>query len=110
MRVSVLPMVTSLSGVALYLPLVLFFVFKLDYGIYGFGIVTVIISTLQIIVLQICIRCSHQFKDALFWPRRDSLEGWSEYLAISLPTCLMLCAEWWFFEIMIILAGTMGVI
>ena len=46
-----------------------------------------------------------RIKDALFMPSREALKDWGEYLAISLPATVMLCAEWWFFEIMVLFAS-----
>ena len=28
----------------------------------------------------------------------DALRGWLGYIKFALPSCLMLCAEWWTFE------------
>ena len=39
---------------------------------------------------------------------RDAFRGWVMYFRIALPSMTMLCAEWWAFEIVIFLAGTLG--
>jgi MATE family multidrug resistance protein len=39
---------------------------------------------------------------------RECLSGWGEYLKLALPGSLMLCAEWWGFEITIIAVGWLG--
>jgi len=39
----------------------------------------------------------------------DSFSGWKEYVSISAPAALMVCAEWWCFEIMIVLSGMVGI-
>eukprot|EP01102_Stenamoeba_stenopodia_P009598 TRINITY_DN2844_c0_g1_i1.p1 TRINITY_DN2844_c0_g1~~TRINITY_DN2844_c0_g1_i1.p1 ORF type:complete len:568 (-),score=85.22 TRINITY_DN2844_c0_g1_i1:13-1716(-) len=36
---------------------------------------------------------------------KEALTGWSEYLKLAVPGAMMLCAEWWGFEITIIIAG-----
>ena len=43
-----------------------------------------------------------------FFPTLESLSGWGAYFKISVPATVMLCAECWAFEIMIILSGTFG--
>ena len=53
--------------------------------------------------------CIPQIKKALFWPTSDSFTGWGEYLAISAPATIMMCAEWWAFEILIIFAGYISI-
>ena len=40
---------------------------------------------------------------------KDAFTGWCEYLCISIPSTVMICAEWWAFNIMTILAGVLGV-
>ena len=39
----------------------------------------------------------------------ESFSGWDEYFKLSVPATVMLCAEWWSFEIMVFLSGKMGV-
>ena len=49
-------------------------------------------------------------KDALIpYNFKESFSRWPEYLEISAPATLMICAEWWCFEILIILSGYVGV-
>ena len=35
----------------------------------------------------------------------ESLQDWGKYARISIPGMLMLCIEWWAFEIGVILTG-----
>ena len=42
-------------------------------------------------------------------PDISSFYGWGEYLGVSLPATIMCCAEWWAVEILVGIAGTMGV-
>ena len=39
----------------------------------------------------------------------EAFRGWRPYLQISLPATLMICKEWWAFEILTVLAGVLGV-
>ena len=48
-------------------------------------------------------------KEALFFPTLDSFKEWGSYLRLSIPATVMLCAEWWAFEILTILTGIIGV-
>ncbi|XP_050397263.2 multidrug and toxin extrusion protein 1 [Patella vulgata] len=36
------------------------------------------------------------------------LEGWKLYMSLAFPGMLMLCLEWWSFEVLVFLAGTLG--
>lgn len=40
---------------------------------------------------------------------RESLSGWCEYLKVSLPSTVMICAELWGFQVLTVIAGTIGV-
>ena len=53
MRITFMPMVASITGVVLHVPLALLFVYTLDFGIYGLGIVSVITGVVQLILIQI---------------------------------------------------------
>jgi len=39
---------------------------------------------------------------------RDALHGWTEYLAVAIPSAAMLCLEWWVFEIAVGMAGLLS--
>jgi MATE family multidrug resistance protein len=51
MRRTTMPLVSSIVGVALHVPLALYFVNTLGFGIYGFGIVTVITGLVQLTMI-----------------------------------------------------------
>lgn len=36
---------------------------------------------------------------------KEALSGWGQYLGLALPSCGMVCLEWWIFEAVILLAG-----
>ncbi|KAI9179262.1 ethionine resistance protein [Blastocladiella emersonii ATCC 22665] len=38
----------------------------------------------------------------------EVLRGWGSYIALGIPGLLMLCADWWCFELIAISAGTLG--
>ena len=40
---------------------------------------------------------------------RNSLCGWPEYLRLAIPATILLCSEWWAFEILTLIAGLIGV-
>jgi MATE family multidrug resistance protein len=44
----------------------------------------------------------------VFLPGRSSLQGWKEYISISLPATVFICSEWWFFEVMTVFAAMMS--
>lgn len=40
---------------------------------------------------------------------RTIFSGWFDYLRIGLPGAMMLCFEWWAFEILAVISGWIGV-
>ena len=48
-------------------------------------------------------------QDAVQWPNERSFEGLWEYMSLGLPLGVMLCLEWWAFEIMVLFSGYIGV-
>lgn len=46
---------------------------------------------------------------AIFWPSRNAFKEWKAFLKVAVPGMAMLCAEWWYFELISILAGYVGV-
>lgn len=67
-----------------------------------------IIQTLNVVkcsffltVIQKCIKvCRH----CTGWSM-DSLKGWDSFIHLAIPSMLMLCAEWWTYEIGGLLSG-----
>ena len=96
---------TALHGVWCYLFIVYF-----GWGVVGGGMA---MATTYIIIFTFTTVHSHFFipkiKQALFWPTIYSFTGWGEYLAISKPATVMMCADVWAWEIVIILAGYISV-
>ena len=41
---------------------------------------------------------------------KEALRGWGEYFAISIPATIMICSEWWAFEVIMVIAGLIGVV
>ncbi|CAK7322526.1 unnamed protein product [Dovyalis caffra] len=37
--------------------------------------------------------------------RYDLFEGWKSLLSLAIPSCILVCLEWWWYEIMILLCG-----
>ena len=38
----------------------------------------------------------------------EALRGWGAFLVLGLPSCAMLCAEWWAYELITLAAGLLG--
>lgn len=93
----------------LHIPLCFFFLRWLDWGILGLAIATSIKDLISLIMVLVYCRCSFLFKQTLQPIDSEAFTGWGAYLKVSLPATVMMCGEWWAFEIFIVLAGTLGV-
>ena len=50
-----------------------------------------------------------EISEAIFWPDYRSFIGLSEYLKLGIPQTIMLCTEWWAFEVIALATGYLGV-
>ena len=112
MRFTLVPMLVILITMLLHVPFCYLFVYKCDLGIRGIAIATTIKDGLGILLVSLwgaC--CSPEISSCLASPflGKDSFRGWCQYLKVSLPSTVMLAAEMWAFEILGVMAGTIGV-
>jgi MATE family multidrug resistance protein len=42
-------------------------------------------------------------------PTKESLDDWAEYISIAIPATIMVCAEWWCFEVFVLISSYLGV-
>lgn len=79
-------------------------------GVTGLGIATAITYFTMLMIITINAWCISHIRDCIFFPTADSFRDWGEYFRLSVPATVMICAEWWSFEILVILAGIMGIV
>ena len=79
-------------------------------GVTGLGIATAVTYLLMLVIITVNSLCIPNIRDCIFWPDGDSFRSWSEYFRLSVPATVMICAEWWAFEIVVILSGILGVV
>ena len=48
-------------------------------------------------------------KQSFFWFKKETFEDLGEYIKIGIPSCVMLCLEWWSFEVLALIAGYIDV-
>ena len=96
-------------GMALHLPFCLLFVNYFDMGIYGLGVASSCKDLIGFIVVIVYGQLTPKIRRCLRPFDREAFRGWGEYLAISLPSTGMICAEMWGLQVLTIIAGTLGV-
>ncbi|KAK7929683.1 hypothetical protein WMY93_006078 [Mugilogobius chulae] len=81
------------------------FLFHLELGIKGSATVSAISESLQAILLFIYIYARGLHKETWSGWSLDCLQEWGPFVKLAIPSMLMLCLEWWMFEIGSFLAG-----
>ena len=85
------------------------FVIKWDMGVRGAAFAALITHYTMFFLFHFAVvRLAPELglrMKALLIPTRRSLEGWMEFFATGIPAMLMLCLEWWYWEITVILSG-----
>ena len=82
-------------------------VFKWD--IHGVAFSNVLTNIVNLLILELHCYFSKHFKDCYFWFTEDTLEDIGEYIKIGCHSALMVCLEWWTYEILALSAGWLGV-
>ncbi|XP_073126824.1 LOW QUALITY PROTEIN: protein DETOXIFICATION 48-like [Henckelia pumila] len=95
---------SSLS-VLLHAPLNFLLVNYFNMGVSGVALAMSLTNLNLVIMLCLFIYYSGAYKDTWVAPSMDCLRGWSKLLALAVPTCVSICLEWWWYELMIMLCG-----
>ncbi|KAK9740373.1 hypothetical protein RND81_03G030500 [Saponaria officinalis] len=95
---------TAIS-VLIHVPLNFLFVVHLKKGISGVAIAMVFTNLNLCFLLAIFVYFSRVYRESWITPSMDCVRGWSSLLALSIPTCISVCLEWWWYELMIMLCG-----
>ncbi|RZC49172.1 hypothetical protein C5167_017597 [Papaver somniferum] len=95
----------SAVSLMLHVPLNFLLVVYLKMGVGGVAIAMIWSNLNLFILLSAFIYFSGVYNDSWVSPSMDCVRGWSSLLKLSIPTCLSVCLEWWWYEFMIILCG-----
>ncbi|KAK7398997.1 hypothetical protein VNO78_10172 [Psophocarpus tetragonolobus] len=89
----------SLAGTLLHFPLNYILVMRLHLGLPGVAIASAA-SNLSILLFLLSLTGFH-----CCLPSSDSFTCWNSLLRLAAPSCISVCLEWWWYEIIIILCG-----
>ncbi|CAL0319273.1 unnamed protein product [Lupinus luteus] len=95
----------SAISIILHVPLNFLLVVHFNMGITGVALAMVWTNLNLFLFLSSFIYFSGVYKDSWVSPSMDCLRGWSSLLALAIPTCVSVCLEWWWYELMILLCG-----
>jgi Na+-driven multidrug efflux pump len=81
----------------------------MDYQIVGTGIASGIANGTVFLICTIYAATLEDISKSIQWPDYRSMIGLGEYLKIGVPQTMMLCSEWWAFELITVVTGYFGV-
>lgn len=84
-------------------------VFYVTLDVVGVAIATLVTLALNFMITSVYARRDRYLKRSFFWFTKDSFKELREYLNVALPSCVMLCLEWWSFEVLAFMAGYISV-
>ncbi|KAJ0714001.1 putative multi antimicrobial extrusion protein [Helianthus annuus] len=92
-------------SIILHIPINYFLVTKLQMGIKGVAISSVCTNFNFVASLILYIIISGVYKKTWSGMSNSCLKNWNMLLNLALPSCVSVCLEWWWYEIMILLCG-----
>eukprot|EP01018_Ginkgo_biloba_P008210 Gb_25645 [translate_table: standard] len=95
----------SALAVLLHIPLNIILVFVLELGVPGVAVAAVLTNLNMVLFLLGYLYFSGVYKRTWNGWSVDSFKEWWPLLSLALPSCFAICLEWWWYEIMTLLAG-----
>ncbi|CAI9092163.1 OLC1v1027341C1 [Oldenlandia corymbosa var. corymbosa] len=92
-------------SIVLHIPINYLLVTKLGLGIKGIALSGVWTNFNLVASLIIYILVSKVYQKTWGGLNKECLKGWKSLLNLSIPSCVSVCLEWWWYEIMILLCG-----
>jgi len=109
MRITFVPMLAQLTAIAFHIPLCIHFAIRENMGLRGLGLASSLTNLILFTSTFVYCLCISKINRALVRPNKDSFRGWHQYLAVCLPSTIIMCSEWWTVEILTLLAGLISV-
>ncbi|XP_027717470.1 multidrug and toxin extrusion protein 2 isoform X2 [Vombatus ursinus] len=95
----------GVNGLANYV-----FVYVLNLGVPGSALANTISQYIQAIILFLYIVVKKLYLETWGGWSLQCLQGWEAFLSLAIPGMLMICIEWWAYEIGSLLIGLLGVV
>ncbi|KAE8733360.1 LOB domain-containing protein 24 [Hibiscus syriacus] len=95
----------SALAILLHIPINYFLVSVLNLGIKGVALGSVWTNFNLVFSLVFYVKISGVYKKTWGGISSECLKGWKYLLNLSIPSCISVCLEWWWYEIMILLCG-----
>lgn len=95
----------SLAGSLVHLPLSFLLVTRLRYGVAGVAAASAASNAVVLVALVGYVWARGINAPSWTAPSRECLTGLKPLLRLAAPSCVSVCLEWWWYEIMIVLCG-----
>ncbi|KAL9685848.1 hypothetical protein QQ045_023302 [Rhodiola kirilowii] len=95
----------TLAGTILHFPACLLLVSRFNLGVAGVAAAASISNLFVLISLIFYLYITGLHHPTWTAPTRECITGWKPLLRLAAPSCVSVCLEWWWYEIMIILCG-----
>ncbi|KAJ8768731.1 hypothetical protein K2173_023635 [Erythroxylum novogranatense] len=95
----------SVTGVILHLPINFLLVNHFKLGVAGVAVSAVASNLIVVTFLVAYIWISGLHEPTWTRPSQECLTGWKPLIKLAAPSCVSVCLEWWWYEIMIVLCG-----
>ncbi|KAL2902358.1 Protein DETOXIFICATION 49 [Bienertia sinuspersici] len=95
-------------AIFLHIPINYFLVVHLNLGVKGVALSGVLANFNLVAALIIYIILSGIYTNTWCAISKDCLKGWKTLTNLAIPSCISVCLEWWWYEIMILLCGLLS--
>lgn len=97
--------IASFAGTVFHFPINMLLVTHMKLGVVGVAVSAVISNAFVLLSLICYIFYTGLHHPTWSNPSRDCLTGWKPLLKLATPSCISVCLEWWWYEIMTVLCG-----
>ncbi|KAL0000098.1 hypothetical protein SO802_019700 [Lithocarpus litseifolius] len=98
-------LISSFLILCFHIPLCWVLVFKSGLGNLGAALAMGISYWLNVILLGLYVKYSSACKKTLVPISKELFQGIGEFFRFAIPSAIMVCLEWWSFELLILLSG-----
>ena len=85
------------------------FVVYFEMGITGIGLANVCTQLIIFVLLVSYTNMQTDIQEAIFYPDSRTYNDLKTYFSLAIPSTMMLCLDWWVWELMVLISGYLGV-
>ena len=102
-------MVAQLIAVFFHIAFMELLVINLGLGLFGIALASTFSAIIMLVITVMFALSKTHISEAIFWPDATIWAGWREYFSLAIPAAGIFCAEYWAYQILIILSLYLGV-